>query len=211
MHRVEHLMGTAISIETRRPVDLDPVFDWFGHVDATFSTFRPDSAISRRDHSDPEVRAVLARCAELREQTGGAFDGDPMGYVKGWAAERAAALIDAECSVNAGGDVRVKGRWRVGIQHPLERDKTAAVIEIEDAAVATSGTYERGAHIRGARPDILSVTIVGPDLGMADAFATAACIRGPEWTAQLRGYEAMTILANGSVLETSGFADLRIP
>jgi thiamine biosynthesis lipoprotein len=211
LHRVEQIMGTAISIETRRHVDLEPVFDWLRWADATFSTFRPDSAISRGDRSDPEVRAVLQRCAELRDETEGAFDGDPMGYVKGWAAERAAALIDAECSVNAGGDVRVKGRWRVGIQHPLERDKTAAVIELEDAAAATSGTYERGAHIRGARPDILSVTIVGPDLGTADAYATAACVNGPDWTARLRGYEAMTILANGTVLETRGFAHLRNP
>jgi FAD:protein FMN transferase len=211
LHRVEQIMGTAISIETRGPADLDPVFQWLRWVDATFSTFRPDSAISHGDHSDPEVRAVLQRCAELRHETQGAFDGDPMGYVKGWAAERAAQMIDAECSVNAGGDVRVKGRWRVGIQHPRERDKTAAVIAVEDAGVATSGAYERGAHIRGARPDILSVTIVGPDLGTADAFATAACVRGPEWTAQLDGYEAMTILANGTVLETRGFADLRIP
>jgi len=204
-------MGTAISVETRGPADLDAVFAWLRHVDATFSTFRPDSAISRGDTSDPEVRAVLQRCAELQRETQGAFDGDPMGYVKGWAAERASHMIGAECSVNAGGDVRVKGRWRVGIQHPLERDETAAVIAVEDAGVATSGSYERGGHIRGARPDILSVTIVGPDLGEADAFATAACVRGPEWTAQLDGYEAMTILANGTVLETRGFADLRIP
>jgi len=204
-------MGTAISIETRADADLEPVFEWLRWVDATFSTFRPDSAISRGDHSDPEVRAVLTRCNELREQTEGAFDGDPMGYVKGWAAERAAAMIDAECSVNAGGDVRVKGRWRVGIQHPLERDRTAAVIGVENAAVATSGTYERGSHIRGARPDILSVTIVGPDLGTADAYATAACVRGPEWTASIGPYEAMTILENGTVLDTRGFTDLRIP
>jgi FAD:protein FMN transferase len=211
LHRVEQIMGTAISIETRGPADLDPVFEWLRHVDATFSTFRPDSAISRGDHTDPDVQHVLQRCAELKRETEGAFDGDPMGYVKGWAAERAALMIDAECSVNAGGDVRVQGRWRVGIQHPLERDKTAAVIEVLDAGVATSGAYERGAHIRGARPDILSVTIVGPDLGTADAFATAACVRGPEWTARLDGYEAMTILTNGTVLETRGFADLRIP
>src|SRR4051812_26937767 len=112
-------MGTAISIETRGDANLDLVFAWLRHVDATFSTFRPDSAISRGDHGDPEVAEVLRRCAELRERTQGAFDGDPMGYVKGWAAERAAAMIDAECCVNAGGDVRVKGRWRVGIQHPL--------------------------------------------------------------------------------------------
>ncbi len=204
-------MGMPVSVAVRGDADLDPVFDWLRWVDATFSTYRADSAISRGDHRDPLVREVLARCEELRERTGGAFDGDPMGLVKGWAVERAAAMIAPEAYVNAGGDVRVKGRWRVGIQHPLERGKVAAVIELADAGVATSGTYERGAHIRGAAEDVLSVTIVGPDLGTADAYATAAFVLGPDWTATLDGYEAMTILADGSVLETPGFAHLRIP
>jgi thiamine biosynthesis lipoprotein len=137
-----------------------------------------------------------------------------MGFVKGWAVERAAALIDRECYVNAGGDVRVKGRWRVGVQHPLERDRVAAVIAVRDAAVATSGAYERGEHIRGARGGVLSVTVVGPDLGTADAYATAAYAmgaHGPDWTATLGGYEAMTILTDRTILETPGFADLRSP
>src|SRR5260370_237341 len=108
-------MGTAISVQTRGDADLDAVFDWLRWVDATFSTFREDSAISRGDHSDPHVKAVLQRCVELKRETGGAFDGDPMGFVKGWAVERAVTLIEPECYVNAGGDVRVRGRWRVGI------------------------------------------------------------------------------------------------
>ena len=211
MNRVEHIMGTAISVQTRGDADLDPVFDWLRWVDATFSTYREDSAISRGDHGDPLVREVLDDCARLRELTQGAFDGDPMGYVKGWAVERAAAMIAPEAYVNAGGDVRVKGRWRVGIQHPRERDAVAAVIEVTDQGVATSGTYERGRHIRGAREDVLSVTIVGPDLGIADAYATAAFVNGPEWAAALEGYDSMTILEDGTVLETPGFGRLRIP
>ncbi|MDX6448159.1 MAG: hypothetical protein QOD08_622, partial [Gaiellaceae bacterium] len=42
----------------------------------------------------------------------------------------------------------------------------------------------------------------------ADAYATAAFAmgeRGPAWTARLNGFEAMTILADGRVLKTSGF------
>jgi thiamine biosynthesis lipoprotein len=51
---------------------------------------------------------------------------------------------------------------------------------------------------------------VGPDLGTADAYATAAFAMGeasPEWTAGLigSGYEAMTILADERVLSTPGF------
>ena len=57
---------------------------------------------------------------------------------------------------------------------------------------------------------ILSVTIVGADLATADAYATAAYamgLAGPAWTAWLidRGYEALIILADETVLSTSGF------
>jgi len=105
--------------------------------------------------------------------------------------------------------------WRIGIQHPTLREKVAAVIEATDLAIATSGAYARGAHIvdphTGRPPDgVLSVTIVGPDLATSDAYATAAYAmgrEGPAWTAQLvaRGYEAMTILADQTVLSTPAF------
>ena len=104
-------------------------------------------------------------------------------------------------------------RWRVGIQHPQIRDKVAAVVEATDLAVATSGAYARGEHVvdpHTGRPPagLLSVTVTGPDLGTADAYATAAFamgVGGPEWTRRLRPYEAMTITDDGSVLSTPGF------
>ena len=116
--------------------------------------------------------------------------------------------------VDAGGDVLVRGGgWRVGIRHPLERGLLAATLRADDLAVATSGAYERGEHIvdphtRRPPAGVLSVTVVGPDLATADAYATAAFAMGeggPEWTARLRGYEAMTILAGDEVLATPGF------
>jgi thiamine biosynthesis lipoprotein ApbE len=82
------------------------------------------------------------------------------------------------------------------------------------AAIATSGAYARGDHVvdpfSGRAPQgVLSVTIVGPELATADAYATAAYAMGPDfgplWTARLPGYQAMTILANGTVLSTGGF------
>ena len=107
----------------------------------------------------------------------------------------------------------------MGVQHPFVRDRVAAVLEAPAAglAVATSGVYERGAHIvdplTGAPPSgVLSVTVAGPHLGTADAFATAAFAMGsdgPAWTASLRGYEALTILEGGRVLSTAGMAALR--
>jgi thiamine biosynthesis lipoprotein len=93
------------------------------------------------------------------------------------------------------------------------RDKVAKVVVANDLAIATSGAYARGDHVldphTGQPPrGVLSVTITGPDLATADAYATAAFamgLRGPAWTARLRDYEAMTILADGRVLSTPGF------
>jgi thiamine biosynthesis lipoprotein len=188
-------------------VDAARVFDWLRWVDATFSTYRPDSEISRLARGErldphPLVRSVLARCEELRVETGGLFDAhaggrlDPSGYVKGWAVERAAVFGRGRFLIDAGGDVLLRGEWRVGIRHPYERDRLAAVITVADCGVATSGTYERGPHIvdppsRRPATGLSSVTVVGPDLGTADAYATAAFVAGdPAWTV---GLAAMTI------------------
>jgi thiamine biosynthesis lipoprotein len=243
LRRVEHVMGMPIMVDLRDDcagnTAADSLFRWLRFVDATFSTYREESEISRLskgelalDDAHPQVREVLDRCEELRVETGGYFDVyasasarlDPSGLVKGWSIERGAAILDeAGCSnyaINAGGDIVLRGRalpgpaWRVGIQHPLRRDAVAAVLESTGGAVATSGAYARGNHVldpfaRRPPQGVLSVTIVGPDLGTADAYATAAYAmgtRGPHWTARLpRGYEAMTILADGRVLTTSGF------
>jgi FAD:protein FMN transferase len=243
IRRVEHVMGMPIVVDVRDESVgdgvLDSMFDWLRWVDATFSTYKDDSEISRLNrgelalaHAHREVLRVLDRCEQLRVETGGYFDVraaspdlvDPSGLVKGWAVDRAAAMLDEaglrNYAVNAAGDMRLRGRavpesfWRVGIQHPLEPDKVAKVIDTTDLAVATSGDYARGRHVfdpHTHRPPsgILSVTITGPDLATADAFATAAFAMGADrathWTARLQGYEAMTILADGRVLSTPGF------
>ena len=241
---VEHVMGTVVSLDVRgaSAASVEQAFArlmaWLREVDARFSTYRDDSEICRidrgelpADHASADVRHVLRRCADLRTQTGGAFDEraggrlDPSAFVKGWAVERGAEILEdeglADFSLNAGGDVVLRGGalpepiWRVGIQHPIDRTVVAARIAVTDTAVATSGSYERGAHVLDPRTgqaprDVLSVTVVGPDLGRADALSTAAFALGadgPEWTLQLGdGYEAMTILAE-RVLRTPGFPE----
>jgi FAD:protein FMN transferase len=221
------IMGMPVTVSG---AGADEVFAWLRRVDALFSTYRADSEVSRLDRgelepgdADPLVREVLARCEALRVETGGAFDAratgrlDPSGLVKGWAVERAAALLEAAGArrfcVNAGGDLVVRGGpWRVGVRHPGRRRRLAAALAVTDGAVATSGAYERGAHVvdpRSGRParGVRSVTVVGPDLGTADAYATAAFgmgADGPAWTAGLEGYEAMTIVGD-RVLCTRGF------
>ena len=109
------------------------------------------------------MREVLARCEELRDETRGYFDVrcrrrelDPSGLVKGWSVDRAAAILDdaraAELRdqrrrrhARSRGGALPDADWRVGIQHPLEPDAVAAVVEATDLAVATSGEYARGA------------------------------------------------------------------
>jgi thiamine biosynthesis lipoprotein len=208
-------------------VDVEPAFAWLRRVDALFSTYRADSEISRLGRGElllsqcaPEVDEVLTRCAALREETGGYFDVraggtlDPSGLVKGWAVAGAAERLGAHRAfINAGGDIATRGGpWRIGIRHPIERSRLAAVLEVSDLAVATSGEYERGRHVldphTGRPPEgLLSVTIVGPDLATADAYATAAFAMGaagPEWTATLDGYDALCITADHRVLSTPG-------
>jgi thiamine biosynthesis lipoprotein len=89
------------------------------------------------------------------------------------------------------------------------------VVEAVDSAVATSGTAERGAHIIDphlGRPaaGLASITVVGPSLALADAYATAAFAMGPararDWTESLPEYEAYAITEDGDTWQTSGFA-----
>jgi FAD:protein FMN transferase len=213
---------------------------WLRQVDAEFSTYRADSAVCRFDRgqlllsaASGDLQWIVDRCERLRRETGGYFDAyangafDPSALVKGWAVQRAADGLRAagvvSFCVNAGGDVVAHGRpdaerpWRVGVRHPHDPQALASVVEVDgDLAVATSGLYERGNHIitpsSGRAPDgVLSVTVVGSDLGLADAYATAAFAMGragPEWTLGLDDYEAMTILADETVLMTPGFPAL---
>jgi FAD:protein FMN transferase len=243
--RVEHIMGMPVEIDVRDPeVDpaaLDAAFAWLREVDETFSTFKPDSQISRLARGeltiaqcDPEVDEVLSRCAFLHDMTGGFFSVraagqlDPSGFVKGWAVGKAADVLDDAgarmFSINAGGDIVLRGRpapaklWRIGIRHPIETDKLAAVLAGEDIAIATSGEYARGAHIidpHSGRPPsgLLSATIVGLDLATADAYATAAFAmgdEGPAWAATLPGYETLCITTDHAVLTSPGLDRYRV-
>ena len=247
--RVEQIMGTAISLDLRSPTippaAIEAAFDHLRDIDARFSTYRADSEISRLGWGElsaadcsPDVREVLARCEELRGLSRGYFDVrahradgrlDPSGFVKGWAVERAAGILDAAGAqnycLNAGGDVIARGEpepgspWRVGIRHPEIPDRVATVLEARDLAVATSGEYERGEHISdpttGRAPDgLLSVTVVGPSLAEADAYATAAFAMGEaclSWIATLPGYAGCMITARRRLVWTDEFARYKAP
>jgi thiamine biosynthesis lipoprotein len=213
----------------------DEVFAWMHAGDAQFSTYKRDSEVSRLGGGDvppqevsPLLREVLVRCAALWKQTDGYFDAyatgrlDPSGYVKGWAVQVASdRLLERGCAnhcLNAGGDVRVRGHngagesWRVGVRHPWQADRTCCVLASTDLAIATSGVYERGHHVidpMTGKPakGLRSVTVTGPDLGIADAYATAALAMGASglpWLAGLRGYESAAVTEEGDFHHSAG-------
>jgi thiamine biosynthesis lipoprotein len=158
---------------------------------------------------------------------GGPGSVDPSGYVKGWAVAAAARMLSgagaSRFHVNAGGDIAVAGNpdgdscWRIGIQHPRRARGVALVLALRDGAVATSGAYARGGHVVDpfgfGHSDLLSVTVVGPDLARADAFATAAFAmgrdRGAAFCARLDGYAAALICTDNTVLSTPGLERYR--
>jgi thiamine biosynthesis lipoprotein len=117
--------------------------------------------------------------------------------------------------INAGGDLCARGgaTWRIGIQHPFEPGRLAWVVEVRDRAVATSGTYARGAHILDPHTGqpaaaLVSVTVVGADLALADAYATTALAMGEpglRWLASVSDHETAAITADGRAFRSAGF------
>jgi thiamine biosynthesis lipoprotein len=203
--------------------------------DEIFSTWKHQSPISRLrrgelslDDLPPEVNEVLALCLSARRVSEGWFDPwampggiDPTGLVKGWAIEQALSVLRqagvGSALVNGGGDIAVLGgpgsgrQWRVGIRHPWRKDALACVLQV-DRAVATSATYERGAHLVDphtgqALARAASATVTGLDLAMADALATALAVAGPEHVDMVRrlpGYDAYVIGPGGEEVLTEG-------
>jgi len=208
---VEHCMGTVFTIAIRDSgrwgAAVDQVIAWLHRVDALFSTYRPDSDVSRLRageltvaQADAAVREVLDLCQDYDSRTGGFFSAhlpgglDPTGLVKGWAIERASELLREHGSgnhmVNGGGDMQLAGQsapgrpWKVGISDPFDTSRIVAVVTGRDFAVATSGVGERGPHIVDphsgeAARELASVSVVGACLTGVDAYATAAFAMGP--------------------------------
>ena len=238
-------MGTTVSVDVRDSgvphTVLEAAVETLRELEARFTTYRDDSEIKRVERGElrladahPDVREVLDACAVLRAESRGAFDAwrggslDPSGYVKGWAAERAADVLrQAGCArfaLNLGGDIVCAGQaepgipWRIGVRHPSEPKRMALVIGVSDGAVATSGGYERGNHVVDARTGIpaydwRSITVVAPDLATADAVATAALAigeHGPEWAARRPGCEVAAIGATDVLWTTAGLERFRV-
>ncbi|MGA7835827.1 MAG: FAD:protein FMN transferase [Acidimicrobiales bacterium] len=204
-------------------------------ADEMFSTWKQQSPLSRLRRGEltiadvpAEVLDVLEACRTARRVSRRWFDPwsmpggvDPTGLVKGWAAERALTpLRELQLTgalINAAGDVASFGGpapdepFRLGVVCPADSKQLACVVA-SPGAVATSGTYERGTHLvnpfTGVAVPTASATVTGPELGLADALATALAVAGPaglEFVKPLRGYEGLVIESSGRVAASDGF------
>ncbi|HTI13512.1 MAG TPA: FAD:protein FMN transferase [Dictyobacter sp.] len=217
--------------------DIDNVFSYFISVDETFSTYKSTSEISKINNGEllpaqysEDMKTILSLSEQTKEATDGYFDiqlrngaYDPSGIVKGWAILNAANMMKSrgfrDFYVDAGGDIQVAGHkdgnpWKVGIRNPFNRSENVKILSLIDAGVATSGTAIRGQHIYDPynrdEPllEVMSITVIGPDVYEADRFATAAFAmgkRGIQFIENLAGFEGYMIDANAMATYTSGF------
>jgi thiamine biosynthesis lipoprotein len=205
---------------------------------STYKETSEISLINRKEialeHSSEDMREVFSLAEQTKEETNGFFEirrvdngiaiDDPSGLVKGWAIYNAADILRQEgfenYYVDAGGDIQAVGQnsrgqnWRVGIRNPFNLNEIVKVLSVSNRGVATSGTYVRGQHIyntkNGGQPikDIMSLTVVGPDVYEADRFATAAFAMGGQgihFIESLESFEGYMIDRERRATFTSGF------
>jgi thiamine biosynthesis lipoprotein len=132
------------------------------------------------------------------------------------AAHKAYPSIDAFL-LNIGGDISVWGRsCNIALadpRHSYDNAEPMATIRLHDAAVATSGTYARGNHLKDARSGkspaaAVAATVVANDAVTANALATLLCVTGAAYGFPIveatPGAEALRV-ERGVVERTSGF------
>jgi len=211
---------------------MEKVVEFCRFVDEDFSTYIDGSWVTRLrrgktaiEDCPPLVQEVWELCGQAKYLTDGAFDPwavadgfDPSGLVKGWAADICADMLVAagaqHVQVNAAGDLALRGGWfdptdsmvkpwKIGVVNPDNRQEILQIFEITDGAIATSGTYERGAHISDPYTGMIAIgaksaTIVGDKGWLCDALATAVMVAGTDaavWFSQdeLKGYQVWAI------------------
>ena len=195
--------------EPQIQASIDRVRDFLCFVDEVFSTYKDQSEVSRLRRGEititdccADLQEVWQLCLDAKSYSDGFFDPwcveggfDPSGYVKGWASDRAISMMKSDgvehIQINSAGDLSLAGGvepgnpWSIGIRHPEEAHTIVKVFDITDGAIATSGTYERGSHIKDPHTGLIAIgarsaTVYGPDGGIADALATALIVAGKE-------------------------------
>lgn len=187
--------------------------------------------ISTEDMSD-DMKLVFKLSKETKKLTKGYFDivtpsgkYDPSGLVKGWSILNASNILKEKgienFYISVGGDIQTSGKnkdgepWCIGIQNPFnEKKEIIKKVYLDNGGMATSGDYVRGKHIYnpinkdGDLKDLVSLTVIGPDIFEADRFATAAFAMGNDgiyFIDNLNGFEGYAINKDGVCTMTRGF------
>ena len=121
-----------------------------------------------------------------------------------------AGLIDGRGYIRIFGDII----QNIGIQHPRNKDETISKITVGECAIATSGDYNQyygnfeKSHIINSK-DFASITVVGPTLVIADAFATAFFVSdNPKLLERHKDLRVMTIDKNMNIKYYNEFEEL---
>ncbi len=212
------------------------VFDYFLYIDKKFSIYKKTSEITKINKGQvkekelsSDMKTIFKLSEKTKKETQGYFDifhngkYDPSGLVKGWSIYNASKLLRDKgyrnFYVEAGGDIQVAGRnekgekWKIGIRNPFNRNENVKVLAIKNKGVATSGTYIRGQHIYNPHEDkeitdIVSLTVIGPNVYEADRFATAAFAmgrKGINFIESQKNLEGYVMDNNRIATFTSGF------
>jgi thiamine biosynthesis lipoprotein len=124
------------------------------------------------------------------------------GIAKGFIVDQVAAQLTPACDylVDAGGDIFAAGigddgrPWRVGVGDPFAPGRNLQIVELRDAAIATSSVVSRrwrttsgdAHHIIDPRTgfsannDVACTTVIAASTTAADVFAKTALILGPD-------------------------------
>ncbi len=227
---------TVEIVDDTSKATINSLFEYFKRIDDRFSTYKKTSEITKINQGLPknkwshEMKLVMKLCQQTKRLTNGYFDIshngnlDPSGLVKGWAVYEASQKLLNQgiknFSIEAGGDIQVSGHnaentdWRIGIRNPFEINEIIKIVDLSHQGMATSGTYIRGQHVYNPFlkdheiTDILSLTVIGPNVYEADRFATAAFAMGRNgigFIEQTAGLEGYMIDNNKIATYTSGF------
>ena len=170
--------------------------------------------------------------AGARARKHATFDLDLSGIAKGFAVDEMSRTIKAfgiaDALVGLDGELAATGTtpdgrpWRVAVEKPdYELRSPLGVIELQDAAVATSGDYRHWVEISGTRLShtmdrarggpvdngIASASVVASNCMEADAWATALMVLGPtdgKALADKYGFDALLVERSGGALRQIG-------
>ncbi len=153
------------------------------------------------------------------------------GIAKGYSVDRGIDVLKARgfsrAYVSAGGDSRIIGDrfgkpWMVGIRDPRKGEgEVIASIPLVDAAISTSGDYERffdeggvryhhiiDPHTGHSASKVRSATVIGPYATRTDGLSKTAFVLGPEKAMEIYNriddIDAIIVKLDGSVIYSKG-------